>query len=304
MKITVSGGQFFADGFALRRAFTLEEGESRLISYLSNEGCGCAAVRLENGALTCDGALLAIEWKTGWELRPDPRRCGNAVKAIDVRASEGDYRVECRPSNCEIRVTGEATAIWKSKTSFSRPVLTLIEGQKHKIVEITADHADGKYIAMISLAKGDARLLLEDYGESVTCQGNEVIVKRRLRDLCEREVTATYLWRGEWFSVSREVILHSRPVPDEKNVGRLLLESVIAKDGKALCDLLTHDIADENAVFDYFGEVLGVETPSCESSPAAVAALIRKGEKTVGVIYDFDLDGEGRICNVRCLDDE
>ncbi len=304
MKIMVSGGQFFADGFALRRAFTLEEGESRLISYLSNGGCGCATVGVENGEVTCDGALTVIEWKAGWELRPAPLPCGNAVAAIDVRSSENVFRVECRPLCGQIRVTGAASAVWKAKTPFSRPVLTLIDGQKNKIVEITAEHADGKYIAMISLSRGEARLLLEDHGESITCQGNEVIVKKRFRDLCEREVTATYLWGGESFSVSREIILHSRPTPNENNVGRLLLESVIARDGKALCSLLSPDVADENAVFDYFGEVFSVEDPPYGAVKSAVAALTRKGEKTVGVIYDFDLDGEGRICNVRCLDDE
>ena len=87
-------------------------------------------------------------------------------------------------------------------------------------------------------------------------------------------------------------------------MGRLLIESVIAKDEESLKTLLCPEIADANALFDFFKGVYAVEKPLRCLSPTAVAALRREGSKTIATVYDFDFAPDGKIENIRCPQEE
>ena len=302
MKITVSGGQFFADGFALRGAFCMEEGERRLLSYLSNEGCGCAEATVKNGKLLLNGSVEVIRRKGQAELRPAP--CPRLERAF-AEASKGDARffAECVTApRSLLRVWGDAIGEWKTKAPIFAPSLSVIEGQKQCIVELSAKCAAGEYIAMIALEKGNAQLLLEDYGETVTCRGNEVTVVSRYRDLRARTVNTTYLWQGEGFRPSRTVVCAKDHPFIREVMGRLLVESVIARDEDAMRELLSPEAMDMEAIFDYFGEVTEV-MPCSAPGDTAVAVLKREGEELLYVTYDFDFDAAGKIENIRNLEE-
>ena len=307
MKIFVSGGQFFADGFAVRRAFTLEEGEERLLSFLSDEGCGCALIKVQEGELLLGNAsLMAITWAEGVELRPAPRSVHLSERVIkEITSGEDAFKAECRESPCSlITISGAAEAKWQTMVPIASPRLNVIEGQREKILEIRAECAEGEYLAMVALAKGSARLLLEDYGKSVLCRGNEVTVCKKYRDLAGREATVTHLWQGNGFKTSCKVICANAPACIREEMGRLLIESVIAKDEESLKTLLCPEIADANALFDFFKGVYAVEKPLRCVSPTAVAALRREGSKTIATVYDFDFAPDGKIENIRCPQEE
>ena len=303
MKIFVSGGQFFADGFAVRRAFCLNEGEKRLLCYVAEEGCGCSQVSVKNGRVTVDGrSVLAVRWAEGVELRPAPHfpRWLTKRARTEVASEDSAFLVECIAApRSLLRVTGAATAEWEAATTLLSPRLDVIEGQKEKIVKVSALCPEGEYLAMIALHTGAARLLLEDFGESVSCRGNEVTVRRRYADLMARERTSTYLWQGEGFAPSHVYVCANDHSFKQEEMGRLLLEAALAKDKTAASALLSPEVADADALFDYFGPILAVEPPLFESSPTAVAALCREGEGLVATLYDFDFDSRGKIKNVR-----
>ena len=305
MKILVSGGQFFADGFAVRGAFCMEEGERRLLSYVAESGCGCAEAKVTNGNLTVGGDCFeVIRWKTQAELRPAAHSSHRAVTTQEVVNGDARFLVECvtKPRST-LRVLGDAEASWRTSVPLFSPYLSLIEGQKQSIVRLSADCAQGKYIAILSLAKGSARLLLEDYGETVTCRGNEVIVARRYPDLRARVVTATYLWQGDGFLPSRNVVCSKDHPFIREDMGRLLIESVITRDEDAMKGLLSPEAMDASAIFDYFGEVTEVASSRAAPTDTAVSVIKKEGDHLVGATYDFDFDAAGRIENIRCLDE-
>lgn len=303
MRIFVSGGQFFVEGFAVRRSFHLDEGERRLISYVAEGGCGCAEATVKEGKLLLDGTSLeVIRRKEQAELRPAPRP---RLEKVTQRVFEGDarYFAECVTApRALLHVWGDAKGIWRLKVPVSAPCLSVIEGQKQSIVELTAECAAGKYIAMVALGRGHAKLLLEDYGETVTCRGNEVTVVRRYNDLRARTVTVTYLWQGDGFLPSRNVVCTKDHPLIRERMGRLLIESVIAGDEESMRELLSPEAMDAEAMEEFLGEVTEV-LPCSAPSETAVAVLKKEGEDLIGVTYDFDFDKAGRIENVRCLEE-
>ena len=296
-------GQFFADGFAVRRYFFVEEGERKLISYLTTGGCGCGYLTVEGGEVVIEGeGFLCIRRGEDRELRPRPYPA--MPETVRLRTEEGgeNYLVECRTHPASICVTGSAELQVNAKVPFFAPSIRRIEGQREALAEINARCADGQYLAIIALAKGRARLLLEEVGD-ILCRGNEVTVKRCFDDLCGREATTRYVWRGSDFDLSREFTRTHAISFRREEMGRALLEAVIAKDDDALGELLSPEIA-TSQIYDYFGEVLSVETPYSPAPPTAVDAILRSEGQTVSVTFDFDFDISGRIENVRRLEDE
>lgn len=301
MKIFVSGGQFFVDGFAVRRAFSLDEGERRLLCFVSEGGCGCCFATVQGGKLLLTGeGVDLIRRKEGVELCPAPRlpACLRTQRSIDLRVGEEDFCVECAPP-FRLTVSGAASAEWKASTTLFAPRFERINGQKDVIVKLSASCPEGEYLAMIALSKSSARLLLETFGESILCRGNEVVVKRRYDDLRQRTVTTAYLWQGDGFKCSKMIKCANDHTFRQEEMGRLLLEAVLAEDEEAVKNLLSPEIADASAVTDYFGNILSVRKPLFAKSPTAIAALTRREKELVAVTYDFEFDGAGRIQNIR-----
>lgn len=304
MNIFVRDGQFFADGFSVRHSFLLSEGESRLISYIAKEGAGAAYITLKKGSLTVDGeGLVVISRREGAELRPLPTRFAERDR-LEVTAEGTLYCVECRGGE-RSRLAVSEGAVWEHFTSLplSHPSLRLIEGQRESIVELTASCRAGRYLAMISLSAGKVKLLLEEVGESILCRGNEVRVKRTLSDRRERVVESVFTWQGAGFALSREIRYTREIAITREEMGRELLECVIARDDRALLSLLSPEIRRAEAIYDYFGEVLSVESPLTPLSPTAVTAILRRNGRYIAANYDFDYDDAGLIENIRCLDE-
>ena len=298
MKVFVSGGQFFADGFTVRGGFTMEEGEERFVSYIAESACGSGAVKVQNGELTATGSLVVIRRKQGTELRALPSPLPQCAEER-LRLGDKVCRVACHPApRSVITVTGDYSAAFYAKTHIFAPTLKRIDGQKDALMEVRAQCAEGSFIAILSFGEG-VSLLMQEAGQSVLCHGNEITVKKTYPDLCGREVTTTYLWRGRDFTSSRTITYANDPAPMKEAMGRLLLEGVIAKDEDAVKRLLSPEIADARAVFDYFGEIAAVENPFLGSSPTAVCALTKQQDGFNAVTYDFDFDGSGRITNIR-----
>ena len=301
MKVFVSGGQFFIDGFAVRRAFSLDEGERRLLCFVSEGGCGCCFAMAQGGKLllTGDGVDL-IRWREGLELCPAPRllSCLLRKASLDLHVGETDLCAMYLPPN-RLSVSGAVNEVWETSAPLFAPRFERIDGQKDAIVKLSASCPEGEYLAMISLSKGSARLLLETCGESILCRGNEVTVKRSYDDLLKRTVTTTYLWQGDGFNCSKMIKCANDHTFKQEEIGRMLLESVVIGDENVIKDLLSPEIADASAVTDYFGKILSVRKPLFAKSPTAIAALTRRGKELVAVTYDFEFDGAGRIQNIR-----
>ena len=303
MKIYVGEGQFFADGFAVRRAFSMEEGERRLISYVAREGCGCDYLSLEGETLRSEGEGLAVILRgKDAEIRPVYPTSRPPVR-IEITRGEAVYRVECgRVPRSYLIVSGSAEGEYFPCRPLSSPCVRSVEGQRECIVEVSADCPEGRYLMMIALSEGHTRLLLEDYGESILCRGNEVTVKRALNDRRGRIVATRYLWQGEAFVSSREIVCTRAHPFIREEMGLLLLESVIARDESSLRELLSPEIDDVRMVEDYFGEILSVEPPLSPVSPTAVTAITRREEGIVALTYDFDFTSSGLIENIRTVD--
>ena len=302
MKIYVRNGQFFADGFAVRRAFSLAEGEERYLSYVAEGGCGCTTVALREGALITEGSVEVILRGEDAEIRPLSCAAISTVRRMTLTKGKESYYIECRAAGCSmIRITGSAEAEWQTRTPLLSPAIRSIDGQRDTIVEVTADCPEGRYLLLFSLTKGNAKLLLEECGESVICHGNEVTVRRSLPDLRGREITIRYVWKGEGFTSSREVVC-TRDLPVGENIGRLLLESVIAGDLLSLRELLSPE-NDVETVLAYFGEICSVEPPLSPDHTTAVTVIARREGRKVYVTYDFDLDPSGRVENIRILNE-
>ena len=301
MKIYVRDGQFFADGFAVRRAFSLSEGEERYLSYVAEGGCGCTTITLRDGILRSDGGGIEVILRgEDAEIRPLPYPTIPTVRRLNITKGEELYRIECRAAaRSSILITGSAEEEWHTRTMLLSPAIRQIDGQRDAIVEVTADCPEGRYLLLFSLTKGNARILLEECGESVICRGNEVTVRRTLSDLRRREITSHYTWKGEGFICSREVLCGREVMVGRENIGRLLLESAIAEDLPAMRDLLSPENEAET-VLAYFGEIIAVD-PLPPDPPTAVTVIAKREGQKRYVTYDFDVDGRGRIENIRTL---
>lgn len=300
MKIRVDNGQFFADGFAVRHAFTLEEGESRYVSYLSNVGCGTAMLTLREGTLSAEGRIGVIRYAWGAELYPLPLLpLGENAAEREVTLGTGTALISVRGGDpAMIRVTGAARYEHTPARALWTPRLSVIEGQRSPILRVDAKCDVGEYLLLLALREGDCALLLEEVGERIRSEGNEVRVERTYADKQARHCVTRCLWRGDRFECSREIVCANEHICMREEKGLALLEAVAAKDEKAIAALLSPEIADVGTILDYFGEILSVRPAEGVGSPTAATAITRDAKGLRGTTYDFEFDEEGRISNV------
>ena len=299
MRITVSGGQFFADGFAVRNAFEMKEGQRRLLSYLCEEGCGCATLSLSDGRLVTEkGTVGMIRWKNGTELYPAPL-CEERVEEFREFSNGGNpIRVTCLSGRrSAILLSGGVTLRHEAATPFRAPTLSLMEGQQEALLYLRAGTDRGEYVILFSLAE-TPRVLLERYGDEITCTGNEVTVICNLGDLRARRITERCLWNGQTCDCSREIVCTKDHPLIREEAGRLLLEAVLAEDEEEIRKLLSPSIRDAKAILRFFDKITQVRPVPRGGSPTAIAAVHRKGEELTGVTYDFEFDADGLIENI------
>ena len=293
MYIKVSGGQFFVNGYPVRAGFTLSDGEIRQLSYIGRRGAGSVSVRMQAGRLLIEGEIERINWKEGVELRPLEEMPSSAVEC-DVQGekvlvsfgreiSAGAFRYE---PICPLQT----------------PAAQYLGGQRLPLLKIRGRTMAGDYLAILSLRSGAESVLLEAYGE-ITASGNEVIVRRRMRDLRERTITDTYLWRGEGFERTLHTCecAYSGDFPREKR-GRLLLEAIRAEDEADVRSLTTTELSDMRALQEYFGKIECIRDPLFPASPTAVAVQKKTPNGRVAVTYDFSFEGD-RIDNILCSEE-
>ncbi|HCU55732.1 MAG TPA: hypothetical protein DIC18_00175 [Clostridiales bacterium] len=306
VRIKVSNGQFFADGFAVREYFELKEQRSRVISFLSPQGCGAATLSLQGGKVRMEsGKVGLIEWANGAELFPvagygegksETRNFSHNGKSIAVRCVSGT------PS--EVVFLGETRQKFALLCPVYEPEVTLLSGQREAVLNLRARCEKGEYIALFSAGTSGAKLLMEACGEEVICEGNEVTIHTLLSDLLGRKVTSRYLWNGDGFTCSREIVCTKEHTFLREEATRLLLEAVFARDKERLNALLAPAVRDARAVLDYFGVIKEVRPAFFANSPTAMGVVRQEGERLIATAYDVDLNEEGLIENIRCLDDE
>jgi len=301
VKIYTSGGQFFADGFAIRRSFSLEEGESRLVSYVSGTGCGAATLTAERGELLVYGRIGVIRWQWGAELFPLPTlRPWEERAELDIPdLSEPAHAcVRCGVLD-EIVITGAVRYTHALACPIYAPKLSLIAGQRAPIVRLDAACEEGAYVAFFSLVDGRVNRLLEGYGDSVLCEGNEVRIERSYRDMLSRRATLRYLWQGDRFECSREIVCANEHTFIREEKGRALLEAAMARDQSGVASLLSPEIGDVDALLEYFGEILMVRPALGSDSPTAAATVTRGSKGLVATTYEFEFDEKDRIINLK-----
>ena len=302
MKLYAEGGQFFADGFAVRNSFSLEEGESRCLSYLSEVGCGAAKLTIKQGELIVQEGSVGVIYGRDYVrlfplpvLRPWERR---AEKEFSTRM--GKVRVSLFAGEPSLLlVSGAFSFKYTPRYALCAPKITLIEGQRFPILRVDAFCRAGDYVALLALREEGVTLLLEECGECVTCEGNEIRVERSYADALSRKTTSRYLWKGNGFECSREIVCAKEHIFIREEMGRALLEAVMAKDEKGIDDLLSPEINDPAAMIAYFGDLVALRPALDANSDTAVIAVKREGNRLVATTYDFEFDEYGRIGNVR-----
>ena len=301
MKICVREGQFFADGFAVRRCFEMAEGERRLLSYLSEGGCGCGEARITEGILSVSGdSIGVIEWSGAWEIYPHPLPRGKVRECVrDLTFGEKTHRVHCR-CGARSEISVDDLLRWEAILPIYDPEITMLSGQRDPILDVRARCEEGEYLLLAALGENGGRVLLERCGEKITCVENEVTIVKNCDDLRKRRITERCVWRGDSFDCSREIVCtHDHPFIREV-MGRLLLEAVSAKDEASIRELLSPEVEDVQAILDYFGEIHALRAPLSPPSPTAYAVLKKKGRYLRGMIYQFDFDESGNISNIHC----
>ena len=301
MKITIGNGQFFADGFAIRRSFTPEEGETRLISYVSEVGCGAAIIRVTDGDLSTEGRIGVIRWSWGAELYPLPcLRPWEDTAETTVTVGAGKATITVRGGDpALIRVTGAHSYEHVPARGIYAPRISLIEGQRFPILRIDAKCDVGEYLSMLALREGGCAPLLEEVGDRILSEGNLVRIERQYEDTLRRHATTEYLWRGDRFDRSAEIRYEAPRDLIREERGFALLEAVAARDIEGIEALLAPEIRDAEGILGYFGEVIAVRPATGTDSPTAAATITRDDKGLRGRIYDFDFDESGRIRNVR-----
>ena len=301
MKLYAEGGQFFADGFAVRNSFSLEEGESRCLSYLSEVGCGAAKLTIKQGVLFVQGSVGVIHGRDyallfplpvlrPWERRAE-KEFSTRMGKVCVSLSAGEPSL--------LLVSGAFSFKHTPRYALCAPKITLIEGQRVPILRIDAFCDAGEYVALLALREEGIDLLLEECGECVVCEGNEIRVERSYADALLRKATTRYLWKGNGFECSREIVCAKEHIFIREEMGRALLEAVMAKDEKGIGALLSSEIDDPAAMIAYFGDLVALRPALDADKDTAVIAVKREGKRLVAITYDFEFDEDGRIGNVR-----
>ena len=293
MQIKVSGGQFFVNGYPVKRGFTLEENEERTISYIAERGAGCARLSLTDGKLSVEGEIGRVDWKGGVELYP--------LEDAPVFAAECDVQGE----KVLVRFGRELTVggfRYEPILPLYAPSAQYLGGQRLPLLKVQGQTSAGDYLAILSLRRGAECVLLEGYGE-ITANGNEVTVTRQTGDLRGRKISDVYLWQGESFARTTHTCecAYTGAYPREMR-GRLLLEAVMAEDEADVRMLTTAELSDLQALKAYFGDIERVREPLFPASPTAASIQKRTPNGRVAVTYDFSFEGD-KIENILSPDE-
>lgn len=295
MEVRVFDGQFFIDGFPVRRGFRLQ-GERKLLSYIAKDDAGCFPIEEKDGEILFEeGAADAVYWKSGIEIRP-PVRFKTPAKRETLTANGQSVEVLIREGKgSSVSIEGSFAIRLKHEIADARA--EILGGQSAPILNLRAKANGGDYIALIAMPREGAKLLLEGAGEIET-SGNDVLIKEPLSDERKRVRTSRYFWQGASFALtSRTFERGATPVFNEKNAGRLLLEAVAADDSEDILSYLAPEIADEKEIERYFGSFDIIRAPLFSPSQTAVAVQKRLPDRTACVTYDFSFEG-GKITNI------
>jgi len=293
MQIKVSDGQFFVNGYPVQAGFTLSEGEMRRVSYIAKRGAGCVTLRLSEGSLRIEGEIGRIDWKEGIELCP----LEDAPLSVIPCEVQGESIL--------VRIGREIDAgAFHHEALFPvhAPSVRYLSRQRIPLLQITGRTTAGDYLAVLSLRKGEERILLEAVGH-IRAAANEVSVTRDANDLRARRITDVYTWQGDYFEHTSHSVesTYTAPFPREKR-GRLLIEAVSAEDEAEIRALTTAELVDMRALSEYFGEIERVRDPIFPASPTAAAVQKKTPNGRVAVTYDFSFEGD-RIENILCADE-
>ncbi|MCR4725989.1 MAG: hypothetical protein K5753_02070 [Clostridia bacterium] len=299
MEVLVFDGQFFIDGFPVRRGFKIEN-EKKLLSYIARSGAGCAPIEEIGGEIRFEkGAFRAIYWKKGVEIRPPVRRIASP-KVIELSTYGQPIRVEIREgANGSIAIESSARTEFFPSRDLTNARAEILSGQSAAILDLRAKTEIGDYIALFALTREGAKLLLEGAGEIET-KGNDVTIKERLFDARDRTRISRYFWQGASFALTERTFERgASPVFGERNAGRLLLEAALAGDEEDILSYLSPEIANAEEIKRYFGAFDKIRDPLFTSSETAIAVQKRLPDRTVSITYDFTFDG-GKIQNILC----
>lgn len=297
MEIRVFDGQFFIDGFPVRRGFKLQ-GEKKILSYISRTGACASPIEERGGDLLFEeGAFRAIYWKQGVELRP-PFRLAPPPKRIALTCYGQPLSLEITEGESgSISIEGNSTSIFFPKYAITNARAEILSGQSTAVLDLRAKAREGEYVALFSLTSEGAKLLLEGCGE-IRTSGNDVLLKEPLGGARERVRTSRWFWQGASFALtSRSFERGASPAFTEREGGRLLLEAVAAEDDEDILSYLAPEIADAGEIKRYFGAIGEIRSPLFPSSETAIAVQKRRGGKTFALTYDFTFEG-GKIANI------
>ncbi len=299
MEVRVHGAQFFIDGFPVRKSFFIKD-RKRLLSYIAPDRAGMAEISEAQGEIRIQGdGLCAVYWKKGLELFPERIKKDQPTIREEFRAYGQPVFISVSESESgsTVSIEGSIQTRFPLKCAVKEPKIQIITGQSAAIVDLRGKTASGDYLALFSLPRGGAKLLLEGEGEIET-RGNDVIIKESLGDLRGRLATSHYVWQGNSFLLS-ERTFERKEVPrfTRENAGRLLLEAIRAKDKEDALSYLAPDIADEEDLFRYFGEIEWIRDPLFSASETALAVEREEGGRRVALTFDFEFEN-GKITNI------
>lgn len=298
MRIKVRDGQFFVDGYPVKREFSLAEGEERKVAYIGARSAGFLLFRLQEGALEREGEIGLTRWGENAEIYPpaDPERFLSEFETV-----KGKCRLFL---GGEICLRGAYSLSYEPLAPLCSLQAELLSGQRSPILLLRGESKGEKYLSVLSLEAGASKVLLEVLGENIETVGNEITVVRRLSDLRKRRVTSRYTWRGATFEKTYHICecTYAHPFIRE-DAGRLLLEAVKAKDDEELRRLLSTEFAEDlETVYEYFGRFDRIRKPLFTSSETAVAIEKKTSNGKVAVTYDFSFEGN-KIVNIYSSED-
>lgn len=298
MRIKVRDGQFFVEGYPVRREFSLREGEERKVAYIGARGAGCLLFSLQEGALKIKGEIGLTRWGENAEIYP---LAGGEAFLSEFETGKGKCRLFL---GGEIRLSGAYSLSYEPLAPLSSLQAELLSGQRSPILLLRGESGEEKYLAVISLEDSASKVLLEVLGESIETVGNEITVVRQLSDLRGRRVTSRYTWRGAFFENTSHTCecTYAHPFIRE-DAGRLLLEAVKAKDNEEIRRLLSTEFAEDiETVYEYFGEIDRIRKPLFTSSETAVAIEKKTSNGKVAITYDFSFE-DNKIVNIYSSED-
>ncbi|MBP5405260.1 MAG: hypothetical protein J6Y74_04875 [Clostridia bacterium] len=298
MRIKVRDGQFFVEGYPVKREFSLAEGEERKVAYIGAQEAGFLLFRLREGVLDVKGEIGLTRWGKNAEIYP-PKRGERFLSEFET--GKGKCRLFL---GGEIRLEGAYSLSYAPLAPLLTLQAELLSGQRAPILLLRGESESEKYLSVLSLEAGASKVLLEVLGESIETVGNEITVVRLLPDLRRRRITSRYVWRGATFEKTSHICecTYAHPFIRE-DAGRLLLEAVSARDYEELRRLLSTEFAEDlETVYDYFGKIDRIRKPLFTSSETAVAIEKKTPNGNVAITYDFSFEGN-KIVNIDSSED-